>query len=81
MVKLYYHGMSTPRGEFIIRKPSTSSSSCELRPDFIAMVQNGPFSRAISDDRLDTLEEFEELWSCEDKERLRTRGWSLLSDE
>ena len=56
--------LSTPRGEFVLEQPSTSSSCCELRPGFIAMVRNRPFSGVISDDPNVHLEEFEDLCSC-----------------
>jgi hypothetical protein len=58
-----YQSPSTLRGEFVLEQPSTSSSSCELRPDFIAMVRNRPFAGAISDDLHVHLVEFEYLCS------------------
>jgi hypothetical protein len=59
-----FQSVTTPRGEFVLEQPSTFSSSCKLRPDFIAMVRNWPFSGAIRDDPHDHLKEFEELCSC-----------------
>ena len=58
-----YQSLSTPRGEFILEQPSTSSSCCELSPSFIAMVQNRPFSGVISNDPHVHVEEFEGLCS------------------
>jgi hypothetical protein len=58
-----FQQLSTPRGEFY-EPPSSLSSSYELRPGFIAMVRNRPFSGAINEDPYDHLREFEELCSC-----------------
>jgi hypothetical protein len=55
--------LSTPWGEFILEQPSTSSSSCELCPGFIAMVQNWPFSGASNEDPHNDLIKFERLCS------------------
>ena len=63
MENLSYKSISTPRGEFILEQPSTSSSSCELCPGYIAMVRNRPFPGAINNDPHDHLEEFEQLCS------------------
>ena len=54
--------LSTLRGEFSEPSP-TSSSSYELDPGFLAMVQKRLFSGVINDDPLDHLQEFEELCS------------------
>ena len=62
MEQLSFPQLSTPRGEFSEASPS-SSSSYELGPGFIAMVQNRPFSGAINEDPYEHLQEFEELCS------------------
>jgi hypothetical protein len=62
MEQLSIQQLSTPKNEFY-EPPSSSSSSYELRPSFIAMAQNRPFSGGINEDPYDHLEEFEELCS------------------
>jgi hypothetical protein len=63
MEQLSIQHLSTPRSEFY-GPPSSSSSSYELRPGFIAMVRNRPFSGAINEDPYNHLQEFEELCLC-----------------
>ena len=62
MEQLSFPQLSTLRAEFS-DPSSSSSSSYELDPDFIAMIQKWPFSGAINEDPLDHLQEFEELCS------------------
>jgi hypothetical protein len=58
-----YPYLFAPMGEFL--EPSSSSStSCELRPSLIAMVQNRPFFGDINEDPHHHLQEFEELCWC-----------------
>ena len=54
------HNLSAPKDEF--SEPSSpASSGYELDPGFVAMVRKWPFSRKISEDPYDHLQEFEEL--------------------
>jgi len=59
--------LSTPKGEFLeppqSSKPITASSY-ELRPGFIAMVQDQSFSGLENEDPHNHLREFEQLCSC-----------------
>ena len=56
------HNHSAPKVKFFEPSPP-SSSSYELDPGFIAMVQKRPFSGEIHEDPYDHLQEFEELSS------------------
>jgi len=62
MEQLSFPQLSTLRAKFS-DPSSSSSSSYELDPDFIAMIQKRPFSGAINEDPLDHLQEFKELCS------------------
>jgi hypothetical protein len=59
--------LSTPKGEFLESPQSskpTTTSSYELRPSFIAMVQHQSFSGLENEDPHNHLREFEQLCSC-----------------
>jgi hypothetical protein len=67
MESLSIQQLSVSRGEFY--EPSQSSkwflsSGYELRPGFIAMVWNRPFSRVINVEPYNHLQEFKELCLC-----------------
>jgi hypothetical protein len=61
------HKFSTPMGEFLEPQESSrpiTASSYELRPGFMAMVQDQSFSRLENEDPYTHLREFEILCSC-----------------
>jgi len=57
--------LSASKGEFL-EPPSKQnlSSSCELHPGLIAMVQAQPFSGHDNEDPCNHLQELEEMCSC-----------------